>query len=48
MGKVMGGKLKRESIHVYLRLIQVEFDRKQNSRKELFFNKKKLINLKNI
>ena len=41
MGKVMGGKFKRERIHVYLWLIQVEFDRKQNSRKDLFFNKKK-------
>ena len=43
----MGGRFKREGIYVYLWLIHVRFDRKQqNSVKQLSFNKNKLINLK--
>ena len=42
----MGGKFKREGIYVYLWLINVEVDRKQqNFVKKLSFNLK--INLKN-
>ena len=48
MGREMGGRFKREGIYVYLWLIHVRFDRKQqNSVKQLSFNKNKLINLKN-
>ena len=47
MGREMGGRFKREGIYVYLWLIHVRFDRKQqNSVKQLSFNKNKLINLK--
>ena len=45
MGREMRGKFKREGIYVYLWLMQVRFDRKQqNSVKQLSFNKK----IKNI
>ena len=41
MGQEMGGRFKREGIYVYLWLIHVEFDRKQqNSVKQLSFIKK--------
>ena len=40
-GNGMGGRFKREGIYVYLRLIHVGFERKQqNSVKQLSFNKK--------
>ena len=41
MGREMGGKFEREGVYVYLWLIQVEFDiKQQNSVKQLSFNKK--------
>ena len=45
-GREMGGSFKREGRYVYVWVIHVEFDRKQqNSVKQLSFNKK-LINFK--
>ena len=47
MGREVGGRFKREEIHVYLWLITLRFDRKkQASVKQLSFNKKE-VNLKN-
>ena len=47
MGREMGGRFKRKGVYVYLWLIHVEFDRKQqNFVKQLSFNKEKNI-LKN-
>ena len=41
MGREMGGRFKRERICVYLWLIMLRFDRKQqNCAKQLSFNKK--------
>ena len=40
MGRETGGRFKREGIYVYLRIIHVEFDRKQQSSvKQLSFNR---------
>ena len=40
MVRETGGRFKREGIYVYLRMIHVEFDRKQQSSvKQLSFNK---------
>ena len=48
VGRQMRGGFKMEWIYVYLWLIHVRFDRKQqNSVKQLSFNKK-LINLKSV
>ena len=40
VGREMGGRFRREGTWVYLRLIIIMFDRKQNSVKQLSFNKK--------
>ena len=41
MGQEMGERFKREGVYVYVWLIHVEFDGKQqNSVKQLSFNKK--------